>query len=551
MSDRRSYLLVGLAVFAVAAAMRTIPLYWSPLPHVLDGFAVASFARETVASGHLPISPALRADFPTITTLTASTAIIIGERPLHTIQPMMSVVGATIPLLAMAFTRRLGQDLGWPSRKIRTAVLACGLLLAVQGLFLRHTSIPDPEPLGQLFALIAIVSMHRLLVRRGTVRWGVLLVMLLLLFPIVHKFSTFNAALVLTALVGAEFARRPSRRTAVIGSSLVGGFWMLFAGYYELVEQLGILGVAYVSRVSSHPGLFVGWVVVLIVGVVWYQVISTRLRRALFFLPFGALFVLVAVNVVRPVFPGTIQSPPTILFLVSFLFVPVVFAGYGLFALSRRYETATLVTALLGGPLVVIYFSLTASLTPEFFATAIRGQAFLHVPAFVLVGLATASVAWRARGVTGRRGVRAALVGVLAVSTLLTAPLAFVALDTLDYPGTTPESEFEAVGHVATYVDGRWTTDHGPGRVGGTIFDYGAALGPTRTWLRGGPPPGCPMLSFDGWVTNGANFWPAAPEQTNRARYETTLAERNVVYTSNGWESIALSVPASDDRPAC
>jgi hypothetical protein len=551
-SDRRSYLLVGLAVFAVAAAMRTIPVYWSPLPHVLDGFEFVNQAGETLASGHVPISTGLRADHLIMTSLTATASLVTGEKPLYVIQPMMSLVGAAVPLLGMIFTRRLGQDLGWPARKVRAAVLAAGLLLAVQGLFLRHTSIPDPEPIGQLFAFLAVLSLHRLLVgRNGSGAWAVPLAILLVTFPILHKFSTFNAALGVTALVGAELARRPRKRTAALGVGVAALFWALFVGYYELVERLGILGIAYVGRVSSHPGLFVGWVVVLVVGVAWYQQISTRARRALFFLPFGALFVLVAVNVFRPVFPGTIQSPPTILFLVSFLFVPVVFAGYGLFALSRRYRTATIVTALLGGPLVVIYFSLTASLTPEFFATAIRGQAFLHVPAFVLVGLATASVAWRARGVTQHRGVRAALVGVLAVSTMLTAPLAFVALDTLDYPGTTPESEFEAVEHSATFVDGEWTTDHGPMRVGATTFDHGATMGPTRTWLRGGPPPGCPMLSFDGWVTNGANFWPAAPEQTNRARYESTLAERNVVYTSNGWESIALSVPASDDRPAC
>ena len=207
--------------------------------------------------------------------------------------------------------------------------------------------------------------------------------------------------------------------------------------------------------------------------------------------------------------------------------------------------------ALLAAPLVVIYFALTASLTPEFFATAIRGQAFLHVPAFVLVGLATASVAWRATGLTRRRSVRAGLVAVLAVSTLLTVPIAFVALDTLDYPGTTAESEFAAVGHASTHVDGRWTTDHGPMRVGRTTFGASASMGPSRTWLRGGPPPGCPMLSFSGWTTNGANYWPASPESTERARYDATLAGRDIVYTAGGRESVTLSAPADAGAQSC
>jgi hypothetical protein len=551
MTDRRSYLLVGLAVFAVAAAMRVIPLYWSPLPHVLDGFAHAGLARRTLAAGQVPISSDLRADLLVITSLTATASLVTGEAPLYVIQPMMSLAGATVPLVGMAFTRRLGADLGWPARKVRAAVLACGMLLAVQGLFLRHTSIPDPEPIGQLFAFLAALSLHRLLVRREAGRWAVPLVVLLVLFPILHKFSTFNAALGLTALVGAELARRPSKRTALLGGGVVGGFWALFVGYYEFVERTGILGVQYVDQVRGHPGLFVAWVVVMLVGVAWYQSISTRARRVLFFGPFGLLFVLVGVNIVRPVFPGTIPSPPAVMVLVSFLFVPVAFAGYGLFALSRRHETASLVAALLAAPLVVIYFALTASLTPEFFATAIRGQAFLHVPAFVLVGLATASVAGRATGVTRRRSVRAGLVAALAVSTLLTVPIAFVALDTLDYPGTTAESEFAAVGHASAHVEGRWTTDHGPMRVGRTTFGANASMGPSRTWLRGGPPPGCPMVSFSGWVTNGANFWPASPESTDRARYDATLAERNLVYTANGRESVTLSAPADGESRGC
>lgn len=552
MTDRRSYALVLFAVFAVAAAMRTIPLYWSPLPHVLDGFAHAGHARETLAAGHVPLSTDLRADLLVITSLTSVASLVTGEAPLYVIQPALSVIGAAVPLLGMAFARRLGEDLGWPARKVRAAALATGLLLAVQGLFLRHTSIPDPEPMGQLYAFLAVLSLHRLLAGRGaTRRWLVPLAVLLGTFPILHKFSTFNAALAVTALVGAALARRPRKRTAALGVGVSAAFWAVFVGYYELVERFGILGVAYVSLVRTNPGLFVAWVVVLVVGVAWYQRISTRSRRTLFFLPFGLLFVLVAVNAVRPVFPGTIRSEPTVLMLVSFLAVPVCFAGYGLFALSRRYETATAVTALLGGPLAIIYFSLTANLTPDFFATAIRGQAFLHVPTFVLVGLAAAGVGWRAHGRTRRPSVRAGLLAALAISTLLTVPIAFVALDTLDYPGTTHESEFAAVEHSATYVDGRWATDHGPMRVGRTTFGAAAGMAPSRTWLRGGPAPSCPMLSFDGWVTNGANFWPAAPQETHRARYEATLAERHVVYAANGRESIALSLPRGEATAQC
>jgi len=542
MSDRRSYLLVGAAVLAVAAAARTVPLYWSPLPHVLDGFAHAGAARETLAAGRLPLGPDLRADLLVVTVLTATASLVVGEAPLDTIQPALSLAGAAVPLVGVAFTRRLGADLGWPARRVRAAALACGLLLAVQGLFLRHTSIPDPEPLGQLFAFLAVLSLHRLLTG-GSRRWAVPLAALLGLFPVLHTFSTLNAALGLTALVGAELARRPTRRTAVVGGGVVAAFWALVAGYYGVVGRLGVLSVAYTGRVRSHPGLFLAWVVVLVVGVGWYQLVATRTRRAVLAGPFALLFALVGVNAVRPVFPGTIPSPPAVVALVALLAVPAAFAGHGLFALDRRRETASVVTATLAAPLALVLFALTADLTPEFFATAIRGQAFLHVPVFVLVGLSAAAVAGRTGGLARRRGVRAALLAALAVATLATAPLAFVALDTLEYPATTPESEFAAVGHASTHTAGGWTTDHGPTRVGRTTFGADAGVGPTRTWLRGGPPPACPMLSFAGWTTDGATFWPAAPATTDRRRYRATLDGRNVVYAVDGRKAATLSLP--------
>jgi hypothetical protein len=365
MTDRRSFFLAGLAVFTVAAAMRTIPLYWSPLPHVLDGFAHAAHARATVATGHLPIGPGLRADLLVVTTFTAAASIVIGGTPLSVIQPLLSLAGAAVPLVGMAVARRLAVDLGWPTRRVRAAALATGLLLAVQGLFLRHTSIPDPEPLGQLFAFLAVLSLHRLLNRPAEARrWAVPLAVLLVSFPILHKFSTFNAALGVTALAGAEIARRPSRRTAGLGVAVAAAFWTAFVAYYELVERFGVLGVAYVSQVRSNPGLFVGWVVVLLVAVAWYGATSTRTRRVLLYAPVGLMFGLVGVNAVRPVFPGTIRSEPAVVAGVALLAVPVAFAGYAIDALEDRYETATLVTGLLAAPVVVALFALTAPLTP-------------------------------------------------------------------------------------------------------------------------------------------------------------------------------------------
>lgn len=538
---RRTYAHVVLAVFAIALAMRTIPLYWSPLPSTLDSFAYAGLARDTLAVGHYPLSSELRADFFILTILTAMAGEVSGEQPLYIIQPMVSIIGSAIVLVGVALTRRLALDMGWPSQRARQAALVTGLLLAVQGLFLRRTTVPDPEVLGILLALLGVLALYRILWAEDN-RWVVPFAIILVTFPILHIFSTFNVAVMLAALYALSVAAKPSRRTILVGGVLVATFWAVFVGYYELAERLALFRVSYVGQVRSNPGLFVGWIVALALGAAWYQRVSSRLQRGMLLAPLGVLFVLVILNVFRPIYPGTIQSPPEVAFLISLLVVPVVFAGYGAPALSAQYRHASAVLAMLAGPLVIVYFSLTASLTPDFFATGMRAQTFMHVPAFVLVGLAAASV-FRSRVSVSWRMARRGAICVLVVCTLLTAPLAFVALDTFNYPSTTMESEFEATGFASGSIPGSWATHHPPDRIASHYLEGGESVEPVRQWLGGGQAPSCPVLLQESWVTHGAYLWPAQPQVIDGGAYETFLFNSQVVYTNNGRDAITITAP--------
>lgn len=538
-----SYALVVAAVFAVALAMRTIPLYWSPLPSTLDSFAYAGVANDVLATGRYPASPDLRADFFVLTLLTAAASELTGEQPVYVIQPLVSVIGTAVVLVGVALTRRLGTDLGWPARRVRLAALATGLLLAVQGLFLRRTTVPDPEVLGILLALLAVVALHRVLWHHDD-RWLAPFAVILVTFPLLHIFSSFNAAVMLTSLYALALAARPSRRTLLLGGGLVLAFWAVFTGYYQLVQYYEIYSVSYTDRISSHPGLFVAWLVAMAVGAAWYQRAGARLQRVVFVAPIAAGFVVVVVNVVRPIFPGTVQSPPAVTVLLSFLVVPVLFAGYAAPALAARYDHSAVVVAMLAGPVVVVYFSLSASLTPDYFGTVMRAQTFAHVPAFVLVGLAAVSVL-RIRGAIGRRWRAARVVALAALfaATLLTVPVAFVTLDTFHYPATTAESEFAAAGFASTKVPGSWTTHHPPDQIASQYFEGGGHRWTAREWLAGGERPGCPVLSQDSWTTHGAHFFPAAPLTIARGDYDAFLADRNVVYASTGRDPLVLSRP--------
>ncbi|QLD87084.1 sodium/phosphate symporter [Natronomonas halophila] len=540
---RRSYAFVVGAVFAIALAMRTVPLYWSPLPSTLDGFAYAGLARDTLQTGAYPLSQRPRADFFILTLLTAVTGSVTGETPVHVIQPMISVIGAAIVVVGVALTRRLGTELGWPSKRVRFAALITGLLLAVEGLFLRRSMEPDPEVLGMLLALLSVIALHRLLSTDDT-RWVLPLAVLLFAYPLLHIFSTFNAAVGLVAVFALMVFAKPNRRVALIGSAIVGGFWLYFIAYFEVVQRLDILTVSYVGRVTSNPGLFTAWILALVFGAGWYQRTSNRTQRVVFLAPLGVLFVLVIVNVVQPIYPGTIRSPPEVALLISFLVVPVLFAGYATPAISKRYTHAVPVIAMFAAPLVIIYFSLTASLTPDFFATGMRAQTFMHVSAFVLVGLAAATIV-RGRSLASPswRVVRIGALVVLVSCTLVTTPLAFVSLDTFHYPATTTGSEFEATEFASERIPGNWASQDGPDRIASHYFEGGGSHAPTRTWLTGGSPPDCPVLLQESWITHGAYLWPAQPQTLPKPAYDSFIADRNLVYSSSGRDPLAIAAP--------
>jgi hypothetical protein len=533
-------------------AMRTFPLYWSSLPSTLDGFAYASLARDTINTDAYPLSSDLRADFFILTFLTAIAGLVTGEAPVYVLQSMISVIGAAIVVVGVALTRRLGTEIGWPSKRVRFAALITGLLPAVEGLFLRRSMEPDPEVLGILLALLSVIALHRLLSTDDT-RWAVPLGIFLFVYPLLHFFSTFNAAVGLVTVFALLVFAKPNCRVALVGSAAVGAFWLYFIAYFEAVERFELLEVSYVSQVKTNPGLFVAWMLVLVFGAGWYQRTSSRTQRAVFLAPLGVLFTLVVVNVFQPIYPGTIRSPPEVTILIAFLAIPVLFAGYATPAISKQYTHAIPVVAMFAAPLVIIYFSLTASLTPDFFATGMRAQTFMHVSAFVLVGLAAATI-FRGRSLSSPswRVVRVAAIGVLVVGTLVTTPLAFVSLDTFHYPATTTQSEFEASEFASERIPGSWASQDGPDRIASHYFEGGGSHAPTRTWLTGGPPPACPVLLQESWVTHGAYLWPAQPQTISKPAYESFIAERNLVYSSTGRDPIAVAVPRSEQsRERC
>ncbi|NLV11575.1 sodium:phosphate symporter [Halomicrobium mukohataei] len=571
---KRGYALLVAAVFAVALATRLGTLQWSPLPSTLDGFEYVWRAEETIRIGSFPLDE-FRADSFVFTTVLTVAGLLTGERPLFVAQPVVAITGGASCLTAMALARRLGRRLGWrPGRTALTTGLA-GFGLAVTGLYVRRSGTTDEEALAFLLVPLFALAVHRLFTRsRRRGRWLALSGLFFLTFPLLHTFSSLVAGLVVTGVFGAYLAQIPDRRGIVTAVGLVGGFWVYLWGYYEVAEQLGLL-VPYVNRVTAYPGLFVAWLIVLVVGVAWLQRTGATVQRLGIGVAIGLWFVALAANVGQSVFPGMQTTPPALLVVVAAFAVPVVLALVGLPAVSwERRGSGVVVLALLVGPIVAVYFSLTAALTPEYFDTAIRGHVFVHIAIFVLaaVGVGTLAVrrvgtsddarskATETRGVASDGGggldrtLSAVLAAVVLLSAVATLPVAFVHLDTLTGPAVTSQSQFAAASFAAQHTTQPWTTDDPLGRVATHTYPDGTANSQraVTAWLQGGPPPGCPTLTQESWATSGAHLFPAPAERIAEPTLDRWRAHNDVVYATRGLDSLALVQPRTgSNESAC
>lgn len=559
MTVRRSYLLVVLAVFAVGLATRAVPLYWSPLPATLDGFGYAALAADAIAGSHFQFAR-MDADEIFFTAALTAASTVTGTTPLKLAQPLVVVTGGASGLIAVALVRRVGAERGWgrSSRYVRVAAAFAGLLLAVDGIYLWRTGVPDEEAFGLLLVPLLALAVHRLLGSRR-LGWGVAALVLLVVFPPLHNLSSMIAALTLTALGMLHLVHTPNRPTAILALGFVGGFWSYFVGFFEAAARFG-LNITYSGLLRGSLGLFFAWIVVLAIGAVWFGGARPGIQRGAFAFPIVTGFILVIANTVTPVFPGTISTPLPVLVMVLGFTVPVAFAAGSAPALSANRPTGLLLLALLAAPVVMTFYALTASLTPAFFDTVIRVQTFGHVPVFVLAGLASGravsgsisgpGIAERVPGY-GTLGVIA--VGLLVVGTAVTMPLAYLDVDTVTYPSTVTPSEFQAATFATTHLHGQYATDTNQARIAAHYFERSGrpVVNPTRAWLTDGVPPACPVLSRHGWMTTGAHLYPTNPQTIATTLYETFLMNRNLVYTSNGLDPFVVTRPPASNRTGC
>lgn len=543
MTKRRSFALVAVTVFLVTFAMRTIPLYWSPLPFNTDGIHHAALAREIVETGRFPIAKGyFHSDEYAFSSLLAGTSQITGISPFYIAQVLTATISAATALFVVVVTRGVGRRLGWSRANVRVAMTVAGLVVATEGVFLGRSVAVTSEGVGHLFVIMGVfVLAYALWTDRPS--WFVLTAIIFLLFPLTHNLSTiigFLSCLSLLTLYLGTSMNRPS----VLGGCLVlgfGGYSILYYGVTGTVE----------ARLTTAPGLFVAWVIVLVLLTLWLPTTNPRLQYGVPSAILVGSIILIVVNYFQPVFPGTASTE-----VVTMLFIlPVAIIGFigarGVPFLTRSGVEGYATLGMLLGTLALIGFALTAGLTPDYQGLATRGQTYVHLPWFVLAGVGV--VAFGLTRDSDR--LKAAVLVLVLVSAVVSAPLAFSGLRaTSAQPLVTP-SELEAATFVSMHAEG-WTSDGHMTRLASKYYpeqigSSGSQLG-VQEWLRGsGTEPRCGVVARQSWTTVGVQLYPASPGHITPVAYERFNARRNVVYSVGGSEEIVYSVSKSGPTERC
>ncbi|WP_049972785.1 hypothetical protein [Haladaptatus cibarius] len=533
MSDRRPLVVGALAVFAVAVAVRTLPLYWTPLPYNLDGFHFVALAQETIAQGHFPARSKLNPDEYAFTTFVAAASTMTGVRPIVIAQPLIAVIGAVPCLVVAAIARRFAERLGWTGAHVgRTAILA-GLFLAVEGIYLGRSVAVTSEGLGLLFVVLLALAFHRT-VHTARFGWAGFSILLVGLLPITHNLASMVGALVVTAIF-VSFLFRPTARGGVLGGGILVGFWAYLGSYYA------IAGLNEVGRLTALPGLFVAWGIVLVALLVWLPTTTPTIQRVVpsAILVGGALVFLA--NLFLPVFPGTASTEPLAVALTAPLLLVGFVAVWGLPYVTGRESSVA--TALLFAPIVLVGFALSGNPTVEYQDIAARGQIYLHLSVAILAALAAVDIGFRRTSQSsGYRRLRRAAVPLLLLCLVVSSPLAFAGLRATPAQPTVTPAELQTATFTSNHVPGQWASD---GHIAILATNYytgtDARYTPIYEWLRGGTaPPNCPVVAQRSWTTVGAQLFPASPATVNATQYDRLVERRNVVYTVSSDDPLVL-----------
>ena len=518
------------ALYAVAVALRYVPLTFSPMPFNVDGYPLTWVSAQIGATGSWQIQAdvnrysQLMPLYPLVWSVVAQLG---GVGVLSAFQAVMPAVLATVVLPAYL--------LGVKASRSPVVGFASGLFIAVFGSFLFLTSAAMKEALG----LLVLPTVILLFAERADPRKRGLALVLLLLMPFLSQLEDLLVLGMVAALVVLTHSRAISRgafsaRALLLDCVTGPALASLAYVYYAVVAMPNLNDVVAPDALA----LFLATVTLL-------TALLVRLRRAawpgpgqrlvrpagpILLVPIVA-FAAILVNARTELFAGVLPTQPALgpVLLAAAILVFFAFLGYQLVRRTTNHAGDVLF-AMAVSPVALVLFAFLRGLDGLSQVLVYRSFDFLDYALAVLVGIGFAYAWGRLRP---SKGAQLALGATLVVALLATTPMAYNSQAVFGVNEVTTPAEFQAMSVLAALHPGSVATDERLGYIATDWFGMNVSTALPYLLAANESASGFAYAVVeDSWMTVGAQVHPQPNVVLTAPTLEAFLAANRVVYAA-------------------
>jgi hypothetical protein len=434
----RHILVIVLALYLMALAVRFIPMSTSSLPYNQDSLVEARMASDIVSSGSMDYPQGasyLSEKHSTITPMynlfLAISAILMGSEPIK-ISPIMVPLITSVSVVAMfMIVMKITRN--------KYAATASGLFLALSGTYVTVTLAPWKEALG--FAIIPIL-VYLYVNRQDDIRIRGLAIFLLLMLPFFHHLVTAVAYLIVTFItlipLTQRFLQRKIGRNDWLDAGLLGFLWFIAYAYYYTSQ----FNRVEMFKADSGMWLFISvFIAMIVIGLYTARRTKTKLYLVA---PIALLTIgLFVINYFVPIFPYTIGTNKSLFAYIlpyTLLLYPLILGFAVLIDSSSPYRV--MLISLFLAPFTIIGFAFMYGLNPTTsYPMVIRVYDFLAFGIAIGIGIGAAYMMKKLRSAN----FRTVLAVIFVALCLATTPIAYNSTHVFEIQTQTKDYEMSTI----------------------------------------------------------------------------------------------------------
>ncbi|UCE38218.1 MAG: hypothetical protein JSW00_02985 [Thermoplasmata archaeon] len=535
------------ALFIIGLAVRFVPLLYSSLPFNIDGFPLIRISEDIIDSGHWSNSYSddtsdfikYNAKMPVISLLISEFALIFGRTPIEVTQYVIPFISSiAIVILYLIAYRITGNEL---------VSFFAGLALALNGFYVYLGAAVMKETVAIVLLILGVYLFYG----RDDPKKRALAAVIFIILALTHHLTIWISFVMISLLVftihGLHWYQGAFQFKRFILDVLTGPFIFIFAVlYYELIDLTFYKKVSSLNDIALFASVFILGIILCIS----FSVPKKRKKKSkilfnkpLIFLIAGIALLLANHN--ETIFIGTIRTTTSLLvYLIPYLILCLLgFMGLNIIA-TRKTEHKPFIVSITLAPFLVITFAMLKGFDAFTFILVYRSYDYIDFGLAICAGIGAGYLINKSvKRLTGGGNIEkhqlklkvTFSVAFLALC-LSTVPLAYNGQEFYGVQDATYEHEFEAMKWISQNgADHHISTDERLNDIMGPYFDLDTDK--TLPWLLKYSRPlenGTLLFVEDKWTGAGAQMSPMEPVKISENVFETTLKEKDVVYSTGG-----------------